>query len=455
MFTLRLLKIKIHSRRVFIFKRCLPIFAFLLASMMIVWPAFVEQKEKFSVAVPSVQGKSGSNVDMEEVRFFSKDKKKNPLTVLASTVQETDPDRKIITLESPKATYEMSDGLILNSISPYGLAFQEEKYLYFEEKVNTKTNTGYQALSSKVICDYNAGTIASEQRVNIKGPAGMLVADAFFVSDKGTHIHFKGNTKTLLFGIEKEKESIDSLQFNKLEKYLKENKNNTYITSENGLFVDQEKKTITALKNVHVDQDLNKLQSQKLILTYQKSPDNKNEIVKVEAYEQVSAVQQAREAKADEMFLFRDKKDIQKQMSELRSKNDFEDFSMPSQLIVLNGHSTIKENKDTVWANKMYVLYKTAADKKTQLIEKIVVQDYVGATNGKQTITGDYGVYNPNTRIVTVYENVRLKENNSILEGEQATLDLKTGVSSLSSPNSSKSGRVKGSLIPAELDKRK
>ena len=47
MFTLRLLKIKIHSRRVFLFKRYLPIFAFLLTSVMIAWPALKTQKDDF------------------------------------------------------------------------------------------------------------------------------------------------------------------------------------------------------------------------------------------------------------------------------------------------------------------------------------------------------------------------------------------------------------------------
>ena len=113
MFTLRLLKIKIHSRRVFMFKRCLPIFAFLLASTMLVWPAFVEEKEKFSVAVPSLNVKQGGGVDMEDVQFFSKDKRNNPLNVVAETVQEIDSAKKILKLNNPKATYQTSDGMKL------------------------------------------------------------------------------------------------------------------------------------------------------------------------------------------------------------------------------------------------------------------------------------------------------------------------------------------------------
>lgn len=455
MFTLRLLKIKIHSRRVFVFKRCLPIFAFLLAAIMIAWPALVEQKEKFSLAIPSLKVKKGSNVDMDVVRFFSKDKKHNPLTVVAATVQETDPERKIITLESPKATYEMSNGLILNSVSPYALAFQEEKYLYFEEQVDSTTDTGYHAVSTKVICDYNAGTIGSEQRVYIKGPAGMLNADAFFVSEKGAKINFKGNTETLLFGTEKEKSDIESLAYDKHEKYLKEDKKNTRITSENGLFVEQDHHTITAYKNVNVIQDVNRLRTEKLILTYEKGSDNKNKITKVEAYENVSAVQQTKNAKADTMFLYKKPQDISSQIAYLKKQDKIKIGSMPSQLIVMKGHVYIKEGNDNVMADKMYIFYQPVNNMQSQEIEKIVAEGHVYATNGKQIITGNFGIYDPNTRIITVYENVNLKEKNSLLKGEQATLNLKTGISSLSSPHQSKPGRVRGSLIPAELDQRK
>ena len=254
MFTLRLLKIKIHSRRVFMFKRCLPIFAFLLASTMLVWPAFVEEKEKFSVAVPSLNVKQGGGVDMEGVQFFSKDKRNNPLNVVAETVQEIDASKKILKLNNPMAVYQTSDGMKLTSTSPYALAFQNEKYLYFEDEINTSTDTGYEAISTKVVYDYDKNTISSDNDVFIKGVAGMLQAKGFFVTNKGEKIDFKGKTKTLLFEKEKDISAISSLDFKNQDVYFKKNKNNILITSENGLIVDQTLNTITAVQNAHIYQ---------------------------------------------------------------------------------------------------------------------------------------------------------------------------------------------------------
>jgi hypothetical protein len=61
MFTPRLFKIKRYSRRVLVFKRSLPVFAFLLASLMLVWPVLIaEQKEQFSVAVKTDKKNKGT-----------------------------------------------------------------------------------------------------------------------------------------------------------------------------------------------------------------------------------------------------------------------------------------------------------------------------------------------------------------------------------------------------------
>ena len=51
---------------------------------------------ELEVAVPSLNVKEGGGVDMEDVKFFSKDKRNNPLNVIAQTVQEIDSAKKIL-----------------------------------------------------------------------------------------------------------------------------------------------------------------------------------------------------------------------------------------------------------------------------------------------------------------------------------------------------------------------
>lgn len=266
MFTRRLLKIKIHSRRVLIFKRSLPIFAFLLAGIMIVWPNLSEQKDKFTARQIPETAIKNAQVDMSEVRFFSQDNKNRPMTVVAVSVQETNPEKQIITLNEPVATYTMENGTILTSKSSYALAFQKEEYLYLEEPVDTKTDDGWTAYSQKVVYDYKNGTLESDEPVEITGPEGTLTADkGFIIVDKGQEITFRGNTKTVVTA---------DVKMN--------------IISKNGMIIDQIKRTITANKEVVVIQDGYTVSADKMILYYT-DKKNKDRVQKIEAFGNVVA----------------------------------------------------------------------------------------------------------------------------------------------------------------------
>ncbi len=452
MFTLRLLKLKIHSRRVFVFKRSLPVFAFLLASVMIAWPALNEQKEKFATATPAVKSLKNNNSDMESVRFFSQDSGQNPITVTAETVREMSKNRQIIALENPQAKYIMSDGVELTGETASGLAFQKEKYLYFEERVDSRTDTGYMAESEKVVCDYNAGTIGSEQDVFIKGPAGMLKANGVFVKDKGNYLHFKGHTETLLFHTEKPKEEIVGLQFNKIKNYFGENKQNIRMTTENGLIINQSEQTITGLRNVDVYQSTGHMEAQTLILNYVKQKNEKNEINKITARENVQVTQSGQKVTGDELVVYRDLDEIQSVLKLLPAEAAKTE-NVPAQLIEMRGNASLTENKNTIQAEKIYAVY----DESGENMIKAVAVGKMSATNGMQRIYGNYGIYTPATKIVSVYEKVSLHEKESVLKGEYATLNLKTGISSLSAPkNGSKTGgRVHGQIIPNDFESNK
>ena len=452
MFTLRLLKIKIHSRRVFMFKRCLPIFAFLLASLMMIWPVFVKEKEKFSVAVPSLNQIKGGGVDMEDVKFFSKDKRNNPLTVLAKTVQEIDSAKKILKLNNPKATYTTADNIVLTSVSPFALAFQNEKYLFFENDILTTTDTGYEALSKEVTYDYDTNTISSDSPVFVKGTAGMLRAEGVLVTNKGEKINFKGKTKTLMFEKEKNITDVPALVFEKQDLYFKQNKNNLLVTSENGLLIDQTKNTITAYENAHIYQKKEQIKAEKIILTYKKDAYNNNQVVKAEGYKNVEVLQEGKTVQADEMIFYKEKEEALKVLDSLKSYNFIQKQDQVQEVVYLNKKTSLKEGNQRVLADKMYVIYKKGLQEKN-VLDKVIAIGHVTATNGVQKILGDYGIYNPTTSLIDLYENVELHQGGSVLKGEWANLNLKSGISSLKSHDKdSTKTRVKGSLIPTDFE---
>ena len=269
MFTPRLFKLKKHTRRVLICKRSLPVFAFLLASLMMVWPLlFAEQKEQFSLAISSGKKMSDAKVDMEDVRFFSQDKKKQPLTRTAPRVLETDPDNELITLYKPTATYVLSSGVILVSKTSSGLIDKPNETMTFEDTVISTTDTGYKAVSSKIFCKNREGIVSGSALVTITGPTGKLKAAGFNLYNKGDNIDFTGHTDTTLF-------SKDG---------------DIRIRSEDGLRINQIPQTVTAIQKVNVTQQDKIITADKMVLTYFTKEQNPNNRVKqIEAFGHVTA----------------------------------------------------------------------------------------------------------------------------------------------------------------------
>ena len=255
MFTPRLFKIKMHTRRVLIFKRGLPVFSFLLASLMLVWPVlWAEQKEKFSMAVPSGKEMVGAKINMEQVRFFAQDKKKQPLTVVAPRVLETDPKNQIITLYKPVATYKMASGEEVKAETPYGLVNQDEQTMLFEDKVVATTDTGYKAVTKNVFCENGIGVVTGKMPVTVDGPDGKIKAQGFRLYNKGENIDFLGKTDSTL-------NSKDG---------------KIRIESADGLMIDRVKQIVTANKNVHVTQNGQVITADKMVLNYLTRQQNPN-----------------------------------------------------------------------------------------------------------------------------------------------------------------------------------
>ena len=132
-----------HTRRVLITKRTLPVFAFLLTALIIIWPIFKEQKDSFSLAISSNSSQKGTKMDMENIRFFGLNTKKFLMTLATPTVKEIDSTTHQLRMENPVATYQMATNEILTIETAYALIFQDKEILSFDDKINLTSSSGY------------------------------------------------------------------------------------------------------------------------------------------------------------------------------------------------------------------------------------------------------------------------------------------------------------------------
>lgn len=80
-------------------------------------------------------------------------------------------------------------------------------------------------------------------------------------------------------------------------------------------------------------------------------------------------------------------------------------------------------------------------------LEKVEAYGHVVVRTVTDTVTGDRAVYVPDTGIARVAGKVRITRGNNQLDGSEAEVDLKTGISRLLAGNT---GRVQGLVVPNE-----
>lgn len=258
MLTKRLMQIKRHSRRVLITKRTLPVFAFLIVALIIIWPQFSQNNDRFSLAVPS-NGKQ-AQMEMENLRYFGLSNKKLPMTLETPSVKQVANDTELARMNKPNGTYQMDSGDTMTINAPYALINQAKETVFFEDRINIKTDSGYTGYTSQVLCDYTQGSADGDSPVSISGPAGKLNAQGIRMTDKGNLILFKKKTTA----------------------NIKNKKQTMTVSAQNGMQIDQKKRTLTAMDQVKVIQEQNTLTADKAVLHYTNNKNNR--IKKIEAF---------------------------------------------------------------------------------------------------------------------------------------------------------------------------
>ncbi|MEK6734870.1 MAG: LptA/OstA family protein [Pseudomonadota bacterium] len=102
------------------------------------------------------------------------------------------------------------------------------------------------------------------------------------------------------------------------------------------------------------------------------------------------------------------------------------------------GKVVLDKDGTKVYADKMVAF----VNPKTDQIEKIYAYDNVKIINDKQTATGDFGEYIVATSILTLKNNVKLKKQRDVAEGELLHYNFKTKKADLVGTNTNKRVRV-------------
>ena len=188
-----------YSRFVSIMKFLLPSIAFILVSLLLIWPEINLSKKEFSLKFSSINPANPTQPMMINARFVGTDSKNQPFSITADLAKNILLSGSSLELEMPKADIGIKDGTWLAIIANTGIYDQNKKTLKLKGSVNLYHDTGYEFNTESAIIDIENGIASSDSNVTGQGPFGNLIAEGLKISNKGGQFLFSGKSKLIIY----------------------------------------------------------------------------------------------------------------------------------------------------------------------------------------------------------------------------------------------------------------
>lgn len=120
---------------------------------------------------------------------------------------------------------------------------------------------------------------------------------------------------------------------------------------------------------------------------------------------------------------------------------------------IFQGAVNVKQGKMTLTSDTLTVFYETDGGIENPSIDRLDAQGNVTLTSETESLSGDWGVYDVERRLITLGGNVKFTQGDNTLTGERLEFDLVSGLAKLDGQTSD-DGRVRGRFnVPKNTDK--
>lgn len=110
---------------------------------------------------------------------------------------------------------------------------------------------------------------------------------------------------------------------------------------------------------------------------------------------------------------------------------------------IFKGAVTVKQGKMTLNADTLTVFYQAENGVENPSISRLDAEGSVTLTSASETLSGEWGVYDVDRRLITLGGDVVFTQGDSTLKGNRLEFDLVSGLAKLDG-NASEDGRVRG-----------
>ncbi len=187
-----------RSRFVGLMKWVLPIIAFLLVAIVVVWPEVSKRAPTLRLTIADVNV-SGPTIGMVKARYVGTDRDDQPFVITADQATPRADDRDAIELDRLAADITLSDGRWLALSARAGLYHRTRETLRLEGPVTLFSDDGFQVSAERVDVDLATGVVVSDGPIEGQGPLGQLRARSFEAIDRGQRLFFRGDVRMTIY----------------------------------------------------------------------------------------------------------------------------------------------------------------------------------------------------------------------------------------------------------------
>ena len=178
-------------------KYLLPLGAAALLATVALWPDFSNHKDSNRFSLANVSGEI-EGARLKNARYHGVDETGQPYTITSDAARQMDPER--VELTNPQGDVTQKTGVWLNLKAAHGIFMQKANTLDLWQNVVLYRDDGTSLTTASATLDIKNNTATGGEPVHAEGPFGVLDAQGFTVSEKGTAIQFSGPARVILNG---------------------------------------------------------------------------------------------------------------------------------------------------------------------------------------------------------------------------------------------------------------
>lgn len=190
----------IYSRFVSLMKIVLPATAVGLVLLVMLWPRFNAQEQRFAIPKVVVKPEDLENLKMQQPRFVGVDQQNQPFTVTAKLATQAATGSPLTELEQPKGDIALKDGSWIAVEANHGVYDKQGETLDLTGMVTLFHDRGYELHTEHARVSFAPGTAEGGKPVRGQGPDVELSGTGFRLENKGMRIFLTGQSRVVLFG---------------------------------------------------------------------------------------------------------------------------------------------------------------------------------------------------------------------------------------------------------------